>query len=78
MKRRSITAAIGGLITGGLAFAGFGRGRAIASSLQEGMGGGMMGSGGMDDMMSHNNMMGPMKLGMELFERHAQIQRATE
>lgn len=44
-------------------------------------GGGMMGgmSGGtMRDMMSHNNMMGPMKLGMELFERHAEIQRATQ
>ncbi|MCW8309562.1 hypothetical protein AruPA_21365 [Acidiphilium sp. PA] len=82
MKRRSITTAIGGLFTGGLAFAGFGRGRALASLPQEGMGGGMMGgkmgSGGMGDMMSHNNMMGPMKLGMELFERHAEIQRTTE
>ncbi|MEE3504255.1 hypothetical protein [Acidiphilium acidophilum] len=78
MKRRSMTTAIGGLITAGLAFAGFGRRRALAASPQEATGGGMMGGGGMGDMMSHNNMMGPMKLGMELFERHTEIQRATE
>ena len=39
---------------------------------------GMMSGNGMQDMMSHGNMMGPMKLGMELFERHAEITRATD
>lgn len=78
MKRRSVTAAIGGLISGGLALAGFGRKEALAEAPQSGMGGGMMGGNGMSDMMSRGNMMGPMKLGMELFERHAEIQRATE
>ena len=32
----------------------------------------------MQGMMSHSNMMGPMRLGMELFERHTEITRATD
>jgi hypothetical protein len=39
-----------------------------------------MRGGGMDDMMnmmSPDNMMGPMRTGMELFERHAQIHRTV-
>ena len=40
-------------------------------------GGGMMGGGGMGEMMSPGNMMGPMRTGMELFERHKQIRRTV-
>ncbi len=80
MKRRTVTAGFGGLISSWLALAGFGRKTALAAS-SEGATGSMMGgmmSGGQRGMMSRGNMMGPMKLGMELFERHAEIQRATQ
>ncbi|MCF3948878.1 hypothetical protein [Acidiphilium iwatense] len=77
MKRRTVAAGIGGLISGSIALFGFGRKAALADS-SGGMTGGMMSGSGMQDMMSRGNMMGPMKLGMELFERHAEIQRATE
>ena len=45
-----------------------------AASDTEMMGGGMMG-GGMDGMMSPENMGGPMRTGMALFMRHAEVQR---
>ena len=81
MKRRTITAALGGILTGCFAFLGFGRRQALAKPEGmmggDGMMGGMFGKS-MQDMLSHNNMMGPMKLGMELFERHAEIKRATD
>jgi len=35
----------------------------------------MMGGRGMDEMMKPDNMMGPMRTGMELFQRHAEINR---
>ena len=41
----------------------------------EGMMGGMMGGGMMGDMMAPENMRGPMRTGMELFERHQLIRR---
>ncbi|GAN73287.1 hypothetical protein Apmu_0061_09 [Acidiphilium multivorum AIU301] len=81
MKRRTVAAGLGGLISGWLALVGFGRKEALADSSGDatgGMMGGMMSGNGMQDMMSRGNMMGPMKLGMQLFERHAEIQRATE
>ena len=80
MKRRTVAAGLGGLISSWLALAGFGRKTALAAPTADtgGMMGGMMSGGGMQDMMSHDNMMGPMKLGMQLFERHAEIQRTTE
>jgi hypothetical protein len=37
--------------------------------------GGMMSGHGMDQMMMPDNMMGPMRTGMELFGRHAKIHR---
>lgn len=40
------------------------------------MGGGMMG-GGMGGMMSSDNMRGPMRTGMALFMRHAQVERSV-
>jgi hypothetical protein len=79
MKRRTVAAGIGGLLSGWLALVGFGRKSAFAEPSGGMMGGGgMMSGNAMQDMMSHNNMMGPMKLGMELFERHVEIQRATQ
>ena len=81
MKRRTAAVGIGGLISGWLALAGFDRKTALADSPGDatgGMMGGMMSGNGMQDMMSRGNMMGPMKFGMELFERHAEIQRATQ
>lgn len=77
MKRRTVAAGIGGVISGWLALVGFDRKEALADS-SGGMMSGMMSGNGMQDMMSRGNMMGPMKLGMELFERHAEIQRATQ
>ncbi|HVB78747.1 MAG TPA: hypothetical protein VNE82_02220 [Candidatus Binataceae bacterium] len=40
-------------------------------------GGGMMGGGMMGGMMSDENMRGPMRTGMELFARHAEIRRTV-
>ncbi len=37
----------------------------------------MMGGHDMGAMMSHDNMMGPMRTGMELFARHAEIRRSV-
>jgi hypothetical protein len=39
--------------------------------------GGMMGGHDMGGMMSPDNMMGPMRTGMELFARHAGIRRSV-
>jgi hypothetical protein len=39
--------------------------------------GGMMGGHGMDEMMKPDNMMGPMRTGMELFMRHTKIRRSV-
>jgi hypothetical protein len=87
MNRRSITAVFGGAISSFLTVFGVGPKRAAAQSAGDaGSSGsmmqGMMGQGmshmDMSNMMSHENMMGPMRLGMELFERHAEITRATD
>lgn len=86
-SRRTIISLAGGLFSGLLALLGFGQKTAIAridvdSPSSNGMMSGMMGQNmshmDMQGMMSHDNMMGPMRLGMELFERHAEITRATE
>lgn len=39
---------------------------------------GMMSGNEMGGMMAPDNMKGPMRLGMELFERHREIRRATQ
>lgn len=83
MNRRSLATLLGGL---GATFAGWfsvGTPTAAAnppgSMMEKGMmNGGMMNDHDMQSMMAHDNMMGPMKLGMELFERHAEIKRATD
>ncbi|MDE8343179.1 MAG: hypothetical protein POH28_11325 [Acidocella sp.] len=81
MKRRRITAGISSIILGLLGVFGFGRRAISAATPSGGMMGGMMNcpvSGdGMNEMMGPGNMMGPMRLGMELFERHASIARKT-
>jgi hypothetical protein len=68
MQRRSIVAMVSAML------AGLGWRRA-AGQMGPGMGPGMMGGG---SMMAHGNMMGPMMTGMQLFERHAEIIRATD
>jgi hypothetical protein len=77
-SRRGVTAILLSFLT----LLGFGRRAVSAPRTSDAMGGGMMGDGmshmDMQGMMSHDNMMGPMRLGMALFERHAQISRATE
>ena len=87
MKRRTVSAILGSTFSGFLAFLGFGIQSAVAQSPSDesssgGMMGGMMGSNmshmDMQGMMSRSNMMGPMRLGMELFERHTEITRATD
>ena len=86
-SRRNIMAIAGSLFTGFLTLLGFGQKSAIARIAvdppsSEGMMNGMMGQSmshmDMHGMMSRDNMMGPMRLGMELFERHAEITRATD
>ncbi|HQT89830.1 MAG TPA: hypothetical protein PK677_15010 [Acidiphilium sp.] len=79
MHRRTLTAVLGTIISGLFGLVGLDRRSALAAPAKTGMGGmdGMM-SGGMGGMMADHNMMGPMKLGMELFERHAEIHRTTE
>ncbi|TBR75621.1 MAG: hypothetical protein EPN64_11905 [Burkholderiaceae bacterium] len=75
MHRRSIvTACVGfvGTLVGSLT------GRSSPSARAHGMmGGGMMG-GGMGDMMSPENMNGPMRSGMKLFEHHQLIRREVK
>ena len=78
MKRRTNAAALGGILSGWLAGLGFGGHQALADQPGEMVGGGIMCGKSMRDMMSHDNLMGPMKFGMELFERHAGIKRATD
>lgn len=83
MKRRTISAILGSLCSGLLTLLGLGSRQAAAQLPSDsGPSGGMMGSNmphmDMQGMMSRGNMMGPMKLGMKLFERHAEITRATD
>ncbi|WP_192826806.1 MULTISPECIES: hypothetical protein [Acidiphilium] len=87
MKRRTLSAILGSTFSGFLALLGLGPRCAAAQSADTtgssgGMMGGMMGSNmshmDMQGMMSRSNMMGPMKLGMKLFERHTEITRATD
>lgn len=83
MKRRTIAAILGSTFSGCLSFLGLCSRQAVAQSPGDtGSSGGMMGSNmsqmDMRGMMSSSNMMGPMKLGMKLFERHAEITRATD
>ena len=52
--------------------------RAVAAPAETPSGNGMGGMmGGMGEMMQPGNMMGPMRTGMELFMRHAQIYRTV-
>ena len=83
LNRRSLATLLGGLTATLAGWFSLGAPPASANPPGSMMGGGMMGGGMMNNhdmqgMMSHDNMMGPMKLGMELFERHAEIQRATD
>ncbi|MEE3503592.1 hypothetical protein [Acidiphilium acidophilum] len=87
MKRRTVSAILGSTLSGLLTLLGFGSRQAAAQTPSDvgssgGMMGGMMGSNmsptDMQGMMSRSNMMGPMKLGMKLFERHTEITRATD
>lgn len=87
VNRRTASAILSGVFSGFLALLGLGPRQADAQSPSDdgssgGMMGGMMGSNmshmDMQGMMSRNNMMGPMKLGMKLFERHTEITRATD
>lgn len=80
MKRRSLLHAFG--ITAAAAIARlFGARAFTASAATAGPlaapRDGMMGGGGMDEMMGEGNMAGPMRTGMELFARHAQIRRTV-
>ena len=81
MNRRTVAAGVGGLVSGLLALAGYGRKTALAATSRDAAGsmmGGMMSHMDMQGMMAHDNMMGPMRLGMKLFERHVEITRATD
>ncbi len=76
MRRRSFVTILADFL-GTLVGCSTGRGKARGSGQDQGnspMGGGMMG-GGMGGMMSPENMRGPMRTGMKLFERHKLIQR---
>ena len=82
MQRRSVIKAFcAALVTGaGSLLRVRGRTASAASPEPVGngmMGGGMMGGDGMAEMMAPGNMIGPMRLGMELFARHAQIRRTV-
>ncbi len=73
MQRRSFVTVIVGLVG---TVSGYLLGRRPAQAQGNGMmGGGMMGGGMMGGMMSPENMRGPMRTGMELFERHKLIRR---
>lgn len=83
MNRRTISAILGSTFSGFLAILGLGSRQADAQSPGDtDSSGGMMGSNmshmDMQGMMSRSNMIGPMKLGMKLFERHTEITRATD
>ena len=72
MQRRSFVTVMASLVG---TVSGYLLGRRPARAQGSGMmGGGMMGSG-MGGMMSPENMRGPMRTGMELFERHKLIRR---
>ena len=72
MQRRSFVTALVGFVG---TIVGYLTGRGAPSAQAQGMmGGGMMG-GGMGAMMSPENMRGPMRTGMELFERHTLMDR---
>ena len=77
MRRRSFFARIFSFLA---AIAGyrFWRGTTPAMAQDKDMmGGAMMGGGGMGEMMSPENMRGPMRTGMALFERHKLIHRTV-
>lgn len=87
MKRRNITVLLGSMLSGFLALLGLSSKQVVGQTPSDprssgDMMGGMMGPNmsnmDMQGMMSHSNMMGPMRLGMELFERHTEITRATD
>lgn len=82
MKRRSFVQTIHYAIGAGIAYLYGLRPRAASAAPPATptggmMGGGMMGGGGMGDMMAPDNMMGPMRTGMALFMRHAEIRRTV-
>jgi hypothetical protein len=78
MKRRHLTIGISGVFAGLLGVLGLGRRSMASATPAGGMMGGMMSGHDMNEMMAPGNMMGPMRLGMELFNRHASIQRKTD
>ncbi|WP_413436523.1 hypothetical protein ACFDAU_08560 [Sulfuriferula sp. GW1] len=75
MRRRSFVAALLGFFAAISGYR-FWRGSTPAAAQDKGMmGGEMMGGGGMREMMSPENMRGPMRTGMALFMRHKLIHR---
>ncbi|MGA8549720.1 MAG: hypothetical protein WB678_05750 [Stellaceae bacterium] len=80
MRRRSLIQAVSVAVAAAAArlFA-LGPPRAAVAAPPETPGGNGMGGmmGGMGEMMQPGNMMGPMRTGMELFMRHAQIRRTV-
>ena len=78
MQRRSLIRAVSAVVAALAArFSGVHPPAASAAPPENGMMGGMMGGRGMDEMMKPDNMMGPMRTGMELFWRHAEIKRTV-
>ncbi|MHB1332665.1 MAG: hypothetical protein ACYCY1_08720 [Sulfuriferula sp.] len=77
MRRRSFFTALFGVVATITGYR-FWRGSTPAMAQDKGMmGGGMRGGGGMREMMSPENMRGPMRTGMALFERHKLIHRTV-
>jgi hypothetical protein len=78
MQRRSLIRAVSAAVAALTArFSGVYPPAASAASPANGMMGGMMRGGDMAEMMKPENMMGPMRTGMELFQRHAEIKRTV-
>lgn len=73
MQRRWIIKTVTAILGAAAAYK-LGLGSETATAAAEG---GMMGGGGMGDMMAPGNMMGPMRSGMELFRRHASMHRVV-
>ena len=77
MRRRSFFTALFSVITAISGYR-FWRGSNPAQAQDKSkMSGGMMGAGSMGEMMSQENMRGPMHTGMALFERHQLIHRTV-
>lgn len=79
MQRRSLIGTFcAAFVTGTMSLLGIRSRTASGQALGHGMmGGNMMSGDGMAEMMAPGNMMGPMRTGMSLFARHAQIRRTV-